>query len=211
MATPERPGWYPAPNGGGEQWWNGVSWSESRRDGTVARQAVTHSDPALEQGPAARSNITPQAARPPAPLTNVTPPAYRSSAPAVSNITPRTPPVPPPYRGAGTPAVPPPYQGAGYQPLHTGGTASSQVSGAATGALITGIISLFFQILGIVAIILGAVALRQAKAGDAMAAKGKTMAVIGIVLGVVGLLIGAFNILIWVLALMSSTVDYTNS
>jgi len=208
MATPERPGWYPAPNGGGEQWWNGVAWSESRRDGTVARQAVTHSDPALEQGPAARSNITPQAARPPAPLTNVTPPAYRSSAPAVSNV---TPPVPPPYRGAGTPAVPPPYQGAGYQPQHTGGVPTQATSGVATGALITGIVSLFFQILGIVAIILGAVALRQAKAGDAMATKGRTMAVIGIVLGVVGLLIGAFNILIWVLALTSSTVDYTNS
>ena len=211
MATPERPGWYPAPNGGGEQWWNGVAWSESRRDGTVARQAVTHSDPALEQGPAARSNITPQAARPPAPLTNVTPPAYRSSAPAVSNVTPPsygTPAVPPPYRGPSTPAVPPPYQGTGYQPLHTGG-ATQPTSNLATGALITGIISLFFQILGIVAIILGAAALRRANAGDALAARGKTTAVIGIVLGVVGLLIGAFNILIWGLA--TSSIEYTNS
>lgn len=31
------PGWYPAPDGSGEQWWNGSGWSESRRnaDGTT--------------------------------------------------------------------------------------------------------------------------------------------------------------------------------
>jgi hypothetical protein len=32
MATPQRPGWYPAPDGGGtEQWWNGASWSDAKR------------------------------------------------------------------------------------------------------------------------------------------------------------------------------------
>lgn len=31
MSTLKRPGWYPAPDRNGEQWWNGVSWSESRR------------------------------------------------------------------------------------------------------------------------------------------------------------------------------------
>ena len=45
MTAPRSPGWYPAPSGGGEQWWNGVAWSESRRDGTTSRAAVTHVTP----------------------------------------------------------------------------------------------------------------------------------------------------------------------
>ena len=37
MATPMSPGWYPAPDGNGEQWWNGAGWSDGRRnaDGTT--------------------------------------------------------------------------------------------------------------------------------------------------------------------------------
>jgi hypothetical protein len=37
MSTPSSPGWYSAPDGNGEQWWNGSAWSESKRnsDGTV--------------------------------------------------------------------------------------------------------------------------------------------------------------------------------
>ena len=32
MATPQRPGWYPAPDGSAtEQWWNGASWSDAKR------------------------------------------------------------------------------------------------------------------------------------------------------------------------------------
>ena len=32
MAEPQRPGWYPAPDGSAtEQWWNGASWSDSKR------------------------------------------------------------------------------------------------------------------------------------------------------------------------------------
>ncbi len=32
MATPQRPGWYPAPDGSAtEQWWNGASWSDTKR------------------------------------------------------------------------------------------------------------------------------------------------------------------------------------
>lgn len=32
MSTPQRPGWYPAPDGSGtEQWWNGAAWSDARR------------------------------------------------------------------------------------------------------------------------------------------------------------------------------------
>jgi hypothetical protein len=38
MATPSQsPGWYPAPDGNGQQWWNGATWSDARRnpDGTT--------------------------------------------------------------------------------------------------------------------------------------------------------------------------------
>lgn len=31
MAQTQSPGWYPAPDGNGQQWWNGAGWSESRR------------------------------------------------------------------------------------------------------------------------------------------------------------------------------------
>lgn len=32
MSTPQSPGWYPAPDGRGRQWWNGTSWSDARRE-----------------------------------------------------------------------------------------------------------------------------------------------------------------------------------
>ena len=34
MSTPgasKSPGWYPAPDGNGQQWWNGSTWSDARR------------------------------------------------------------------------------------------------------------------------------------------------------------------------------------
>jgi hypothetical protein len=33
MTTPLSAGWYPAPDGNGEQWWNGAGWSDGRRNG----------------------------------------------------------------------------------------------------------------------------------------------------------------------------------
>lgn len=35
MAQTQSPGWYPAPDGNGQQWWNGAGWSESRRGATT--------------------------------------------------------------------------------------------------------------------------------------------------------------------------------
>ena len=35
MSTPgasKSPGWYPSPDGKGQQWWNGASWSDARRN-----------------------------------------------------------------------------------------------------------------------------------------------------------------------------------
>ncbi|MBN9240763.1 MAG: hypothetical protein BGO97_13705 [Micrococcales bacterium 70-64] len=31
-----RPGWYPDPQGSGERWWNGASWSDTRRGAAAA-------------------------------------------------------------------------------------------------------------------------------------------------------------------------------
>lgn len=48
--APRSPGYYPAPDGRGEQWWNGVAWSESRRGAGSA--VLSNSTPV-------HSNITP--------------------------------------------------------------------------------------------------------------------------------------------------------
>lgn len=47
MSAPLSAGWHPAPDGNGEQWWNGVSWSESRR----ARPGTGFPPPRQLQGP----------------------------------------------------------------------------------------------------------------------------------------------------------------
>ena len=54
MSTPLRAGWYPDPsNSGGERWWNGVGWSETRRSGPGATptSATTSITPANWQTP----------------------------------------------------------------------------------------------------------------------------------------------------------------
>jgi len=182
MATPERPGWYPAPTGGGEQWWNGVAWSESRRDGSIARQAVSHSDPARSSSPAAPA----QNARA---ISNITPPANRAPA------------LPAPYRG---PVPPPPYTGA---PAHAAPGAAQQASATTSGAvlpLILGIGSLFIGVLGIVAIIAGIRGVTTAGHNPATATSTRTFATIGIVLGAIGLIISTNWLLPLFLALTSS-------
>ena len=35
MDATRSPGWYPAPDGNGQQWWNGAGWSESRQGAAV--------------------------------------------------------------------------------------------------------------------------------------------------------------------------------
>jgi hypothetical protein len=60
MAQTKSPGWYPAPDGNGRQWWNGVAWSESRQ-GAAQPVAQPIPSPAVSV-PAAPS---PAAAPPP--------------------------------------------------------------------------------------------------------------------------------------------------
>lgn len=55
------PGWYPAPDGNGRQWWNGVGWSDSRQGGTAAVPPVPV--PTVRVPP--RPPAVPLAAKPP--------------------------------------------------------------------------------------------------------------------------------------------------
>lgn len=187
MSAPRSPGWYPAPNGGGEQWWNGVAWSESRRDGTTARQAATH--------------VTPAAAPHAAPVTNITPAAEPHAA-AVSNITP-----PAPYAG---PARPNPYAaptGPAIQDSAASqayGRATTQMAPASLAALITGIASLFINIAGPIAIVLGVRALNVAKTAGPLASSSRAFAIAGIVLGVIGSLFGLLQVIILIVAFMAT-------
>jgi len=56
-----KPGFYPARDGNGEQWWNGVSWSDSRRNTHTA--PVSYITPAAAAPGRAQSNITPSGVR----------------------------------------------------------------------------------------------------------------------------------------------------
>ena len=72
MTTPVRPGWYPAPDGSGtEQWWNGASWSDSKRGiGGAALPGLPGYQAAPPPTPAAAPGI-----ERPDPYTAVPPPA----------------------------------------------------------------------------------------------------------------------------------------
>ena len=50
MTTPTSPGWQPAPDGNGEQWWNGVDWSESRRGHSTAQPPAPAYGPPVPDG-----------------------------------------------------------------------------------------------------------------------------------------------------------------
>ena len=188
MSAPRSPGWYPAPSGGGEQWWNGVAWSESRRDGTTARRAATHVTPAAAPHAAPVSNITPMAA---------------PHAPAVSNITPPAPYAGPqrpnPYAAPTRPFIQDPAASQAY------GRATAQMAPASLAALITGIASVFIPIVGPIAIIFGVRALNLATRADAIAKSSRSYAIAGIVLGIVGTIAGLFQVILLIVAFNSAS------
>lgn len=64
------PGWYPAPDGNGQQWWNGVDWSESRQGGGARPAAPPIPAPAMRVPPA-----------PPAATVAAKPPVYSAENP----------------------------------------------------------------------------------------------------------------------------------
>lgn len=62
MDATRSPGWYPAPDGNGQQWWNGAGWSESRQGATasIPRAAHTVSQPAAPNPAPAVSAAAPK-------------------------------------------------------------------------------------------------------------------------------------------------------
>ncbi|MEP6480555.1 MAG: DUF2510 domain-containing protein [Rhodoglobus sp.] len=185
----KRAGWYPDPdNAGGERWWNGAGWSDSRRGGAAA---------------AASSPYAPAATGTAATL-----------APGVPNIPMPAVPLPPAGYSAGSSAPPRPNPYA--QPYATPQVGSStsinvSVNRNAMIGFITGLVSLFFNlffVLAPLAIVFSALGLVKARA---LAAQGTprnllVYAVIGLVCGVIAVVMSVFTIAAFFLAL--STPSY---
>ena len=184
----KRAGWYPDPDGGaGERWWNGASWSDSRRGAPAAapvRAAAASAPPAVIPVP------------PPATV------IYSAANPA--------PQAPDPYAPGRTAA----WTGAVLNAA-PGRTIDARVNRFAFYGFITGIISVFFNVLfvlaplAIVFSIMGIARARQLKAQGAPATL-MTMALIGLGAGAFSLLIGLIG-LISVIAGVIGSVTFTAS
>jgi len=190
-----RAGWYPDPDGGaGERWWNGASWSDSRRGGPVATAVPV-----------------------PAPVT----------AAVASTAAPAAVPVPPPatviYSAANpAPQRPDPYA-AGRAATWTGAVINAtpgrnvdvQVNKYAFYGFLTGVISVFFNLLfllaplAIVFSIMGIARARQLKAQGAPSTL-MTMALIGLGTGSLSLII-AFIGLVSIIASIVGSVAISGS
>ncbi|MEP6479244.1 MAG: DUF2510 domain-containing protein [Rhodoglobus sp.] len=182
MSTPKSPGWYASPDGTpGEQWWNGASWSEARRvPGSAGSSTVT---------------ATPLSGGIPSYGTPVAPPPGVASSP------------PPGWSGtAPDPARPDPYSGARAGGV-TSYVSSAKVNQPASLAIILGMVSLFFGIIGIGAIIAGVMGLTKAKTLPAGTANGRSSSLMGIVLGGIGILIGVVPFIIGIISAISISVS----
>ncbi|HOT33721.1 MAG TPA: DUF2510 domain-containing protein [Rhodoglobus sp.] len=190
----KRAGWYPDPDGGaGERWWNGASWSDSRR-GAPAAAPVRAA--AASAGPASVA---------PHPVIPVPPPAtviYSAANPAPQALDPYAPGRTAVWTGAVLNAAP-------------GRTIDARVNRFAFYGFITGIISVFFNVLfvlaplAIVFSIMGIARARQLKAQGAPATL-MTMALIGLGTGAFSLLIGLIG-LISVIAGVIGSMTFTAS
>jgi hypothetical protein len=149
-----KPGFYPARDGNGEQWWNGVSWSESRRNAHTAPQ----------------SYITPSAAAPGRAQSNITPSGVRVVRPIVQGQN----------RGTSAPIAAIPAE-----------PTLAPTNGLGAIAIVLGVLSLFFAVLGPVAVIISAIALARGR----MSSGSRGLAIGGLVLGIVGSGIGLLQLL----------------
>lgn len=182
MPAPATPGWFPDPDGGaGERWWNGLAWSDARRD------PQTVSAPAA---PAAVASAAPvSAAVPPVPV------IYSASNPAPQS---------PAEGGPGTPSFSVPA----LSRVSAAMSLDARVNPMALYGLIAGIVAFFFNVFlvpSIVAIVFSARGLARA---NQLAAEGKvtTMrnaAVGGLAMGVISAIIGLVESLVFVGVLSS--------
>jgi hypothetical protein len=74
MAQTKSAGWYPAPDGNGQQWWNGVSWSETRQGAGGVGVAAVPVPPIVALTPTAPPPVY-SAANPPPLVPGATPSA----------------------------------------------------------------------------------------------------------------------------------------
>lgn len=175
MSAPATPGWYPDPDGAaGERWWNGVAWSDARRDPQAAAAVI-----APAAAPSSQS-----AAAPAAPV------VYSASNPAPQS---------PAEGGPGTPTLSVPA----LSRVSAAMSLDARANPMAIYGLIAGIVAFFFNVFlvpSIVAIVFSARGLARA---NQLAAEGKTTtmrnaAVGGLAMGVISAIIGLVESLVFV-------------
>lgn len=186
--VPKRAGWYPDPDGGiggAERWWNGVSWSDSRRQNAGAGNPVT----VVSSG----ATVAP----PPAVAQYPTPPVVYSA----SNPAPQA----PGAYGAAT----------SVGQVRSAVSINAKLNPMAMNGFIAGLVSVFFNVLlvpGILAIVFsirGIVRANQLQAAGEQSTL-KVFAIAGLLMGIFGTVTGlitAFGIIAGIIA--SITVSYT--
>ncbi|MEO8529131.1 MAG: DUF4190 domain-containing protein [Pseudolysinimonas sp.] len=211
-STPQA-GWYTDPeNPAAERWWNGASWSESRRDSTTT--GATYVPPGLAPTPPDQAPA-PVAPIPPVPPADTSGFTFGSATPAAARVDPYAAVPAPGYAAPGYVAAPGYTAAPGYPASPYGaqpyGAAGQGTNGLALAGLIVSsagwlIISFLGPIAGIV---LSALGLQAAKRRELMGIpnSGRGMAMAGLVIGIV--ILGLIVImLILLLAVNAATSRY---
>lgn len=169
MTDSRTPGWYPDPDGSGERWWNGVSWSEARRAAPGSPLPTTTTTAAAVAAP-------------------VAPAAFPAPAPVVYSASNPAPQQPGQFAPPGSP---------GYAP-RAAMTIDARQNPMSVYALVAGIISFFANILLVPSILAVIFGLRAFARSREIAAAGqidrtKSLATAGLILGIVGGALGLFQ------------------
>ena len=197
MADPsKRAGWYPDPDGaGGERWWSGAGWSDSRRGGAVASVPAVAAVASVAE--VATSAI--QAPPPPPAAAPLPPVVYSASNPA--------------------PQRPDPYGQARVIDLRNtvlstapGRTIDARVNKHAFYGFVAGLISLFFNLffaVSIVAIIFSGMGIARARQLQAQGAPSTLMgiAVAGLAMGALSTLIAISGFVMFVVSVFATSVS----
>jgi len=185
----KRAGWYPDPDGaGGERWWNGAGWSDSRRGGAVTSAPAVA---AVSSAAPVAAEVAAASAPPPAPV------IYSASNPA--------------------PQRPDPYGQARVIDMRNavlstapGRTINASVNRNAFYGFVTGLISVFFNfffVLSIVAIVFSIMGISRARQLAAQGAPSTLMglAVAGLAMGTLSTVIAIIGFLVFVVAAFTGT------
>jgi hypothetical protein len=167
MATPMSPGWYPAPDGRGQQWWNGAGWSESRRnaDGTSPGLPGYQAAPPAAQVAPVLNGTTAQP--------GVFQPVAPSNVPAPQGA-------PNPYAQPGT-------------PLRATGVRAA-TNPAVPALILGGLGVVVWPPLGIIGLVLGILALRKPGTNRTFAMLAIGLGAISVVIGIVQIVLFAWGV-----------------